>query len=466
MKVLLIAISLLILVTASCKKETFITGPEASLSTSIDSLHFDTVFTTTGSVTHSFRIFNDNDQKLRLTSVKLNGGTASSFKMNVDGIAGTEVTNLEIDANDSVHVFVTVKIDPNIADLPFIIQDSITIQYNGNTKKVQLEAWGQNANFLRSRIITANETWNSTKPYVILGGLLVDTNIVLTIEKGTRVYLHADAPFVVDGTLRINGEKYDSTRVVFRGDRLDEPYRDYPAGWPGIFFRGSSKDNVLNYTIIKNAYQGLVADKPSVNANPKLTINECIIDNCYDAGILGVHTYIKAQNCLISNCGKNIILAQGGQYDFNQCTSAAYSSAFLLHKEPVLLVTDYIKQNNVLLTADIVALFRNCIFWGDNGTIDDEVITSKQGTSTLFNVNFQNCLWKVKNNPADIASSNIIANENPQFDSVNNQLRIYNFRLKDESPAKNKGVATGVSVDLDGNPRAVGLPDLGCYEKQ
>src|SRR6185436_6615061 len=101
------------------------------------------------------------------------------------------------------------------------------------------------------------------------------------------------------------------------------------------------------------------------------------------------HTYIKAQNCLISNCGKNIILAQGGQYDFNHCTIAAYSNAFLLHKEPVLLVTNFIKQNNVLLTSDIVALFRNCIFWGDNGTVDDEVITSKQGSSTMFNVNFQ-----------------------------------------------------------------------------
>ena len=174
----------------------------------------------------------------------------------------------------------------------------------------------------------------------------------------------------------------------------------------------------------------------------------------------------KRRIVLISNCGKNIILAQGGQYDFNHCTSAAYSNSFLLHKEPVLLVTDFIKQNNVILTADINALFRNCIFWGDNGTVDDEVITSKQGSSTIFNVNFQNCLWKVKNNPADIVSSNIIANENPQFDSVNNQLRIYNFRLKDESPAKNKGVATGVTIDLDGNPRAVGLPDLGCYEKQ
>lgn len=465
MKFYLLSILLIILVTASCKKESFITSADATLNTSVDSLRFDTVFTTAGSVTHFFRIYNNNDKKLRLSSVELNGGISSPFKMNVDGVAGPIATNVEVEANDSLYVFVTVKVDPTAADLPFIIQDSITIQYNGNKKIIQLEAWGQNANFFRSRLITNNETWTNTKPYVILGGLQVDTNVTLTIEKGAKIYLHADAPFLVDGTLKINGEKFDSTRVIFRGDRLDEPYRDYPAAWPGIYFRGESKDNVLNYTIIKNAFQGLVSDKPAVNGNPKLTLNECIIDNCYDAGIFGLRTNIKAQNCLISNCGKNIILAYGGIYDFTHCSSVAFSNSFLLHKEPVLLVTDFIKQDNTILTATTNASFRNCIFWGDNGTVDDEVITSKQGNNS-FTVNFQNCLWKVKNNPANSTTSNIIVNQNPLFDSVNTQRRIFDFRLKDESPAKNKGIVTSITTDLDGKPRSVGLPDLGCFERQ
>ena len=464
MKSLLIVLSLLFLVIASCKKETFITGPDAKLSTSADTLHFDTLFTTTGSVTHFFRIYNNNNQKLRLSSVKLYGGSASSFKMNVDGIAGTELTNIEVGANDSIYVFVTAKVNPTVANLPFVIEDSIAIQYNGNNKKVYLDAWGQNANFYRSRLISSDEIWNNTKPYVILGGLQVDTNVTLTIEKGTKIYLHADAPFIVDGSLRINGEKFDSTRVIFRGDRLDEPYRDYPGGWPGIYFRGESKDNVLNFAIIKNAYQAIVAERPSINANPKLTLNECIIDNSFDAGILGLRTTIKAQNCLISNCGKNIVLAYGGNYDFVHCTSTAYSSSFLVHKEPVLLVTDFIRQDNSIFTAAINANFRNCIFWGDNGTVDDEVVTSKQGGS--FAVNFQNCLWKVKNNPANTTLLNIIPNQNPLFDSVNTQLRKYNFRLKDDSPAKNKGLVNGIGIDLDGNLRSVGFPDIGCYERQ
>lgn len=456
---------LFLLLIASCKKESFNTSPNARLYTSSDTLHFDTVFTSTGSTTHFFRIYNDNDQKLKLSRIKLAGGTASYFKMNVDGIAGTEMTDLELEANDSLYVFVTVKINPTTANLPYVIQDSIQINYNGTDKWVQLEAWGQNARFFRSRLIDANETWDNQKPYVILGGLLIDENVTLTIQKGTKVYLHADAPFIVDGTLIITGEKYDSTRVRFQGDRLDDPYRDYPAGWPGIYFRETSKDNQLTYAIIKNAYQGIVSDRPSVNANPKVYLQQCIIDNCYDAGLFGLRTSIKAENCLISNCGKNIILAYGGNYDFNHCTSAAYSNSFLLHKEPALLLTDYVKQDNSILTAPLSATFRNCIFWGDNGTADDEVVSSKQGTGT-YAASFQNCLWKVKNNPANITSTNIIANQDPLFDSVNNSRRIYNFRLKDESPAKNKGIGSGLSIDLDGNPRAVGLPDIGCFEKQ
>ena len=244
MKSLLVSILLAGIFLVSCKKDSFITGPEAALSISSDSLHFDTVFTTTGSITQFFRIYNDNNQKLRLNSVKLSGGDASYFKINVDGSPGPEVRDIEINANDSIYVFVSVKIDPGMADLPFIVQDSVSIQFNGNERWVQLDAWGQNAHFYRSLVISGNEVWTNDKPYVILGGLQVDTNATLTIQEGCRIFVHADAPLIVDGTLRVLGDEYDSTRVTFRGDRLDEPYRDFPAGWPGIYFRGESKDNL------------------------------------------------------------------------------------------------------------------------------------------------------------------------------------------------------------------------------
>jgi hypothetical protein len=447
----------------ACEKDSFITSAGARVAISTDSLHFDTVFTTTGSVTQLFKIHNENDQRLKLQTVRLGGGNASSFKINVDGLTGPQVSDIEIDANDSVYVYVSVTIDPNARDLPFVMRDSIEISYNGNTRWVQLDAWGQNAVFLRSHIVVGNETWTNEKPYVVLGGLRIDNNATLIIEKGTRIYLHADAPIIVDGSLRVNGEHYDSTRVRFQSDRLDEPYRDFPAGWPGIFFRSTSRDNMLNYAIIKNAYQGIVSEGPSGNTNRKVTLNECIIDNCYDAGILGIGSSIDARNCLISNCGKGIIFAYGGDYRLRHCTDVSVSNLYVTHKEPVLVVTNFIKEGDVVYTADLNAVFENCIFWGDNGTVENEVIAQEESGAS-FNVRFQNCLWKIKETPANVTAIDMLANEDPLFQNIDIQKRLFDFRLKEGSPAINRGIPLGVAIDLDAKPRNV--PDLGCYEKE
>ena len=389
------------------------------------------------------------------------------FKINADGFVGPEVSNLDIEPNDSLYVFVTVKIDQSTADLPFIVQDSVQVNYNGTKKQVSLEAWGQNAHFFRDKKISVDETWNNDLPYVILGSLTVDANKKLTINKGCRVYVHADAPILVDGTLEINGAKDTVDRVYFRGDRLDEPYNDFPAGWPGIFFRSGSKDNVFNYAVIENAYQAIALQDPSPNANPKLTLNECIIDNAYDYGIVSINSSITARNCLVSNCGKNIALAKGGNYQFIHCTVVSFSNSYMLHRDPVLYVSNYITVNNVPVAQNLTAAFQNCIFWGQDGTVEDEVVVRKEGTTT-FAVSFTDVLWKVVNVPSNITSMRITNNADPLFDSINTTQRLYSFRLKDNSsPAKDKATNMGITIDLDGNPRPVGpAPDLGCYEKQ
>jgi len=463
----LIAISLIFL--WGCKKESFITSPDARVTITADSLKYDTVFTTAGSVTQSFKIVNENDQKINISSVKLMGGNSSAYKINADGFIGPEINNLEIAPNDSLYVFVSVVVDQNSNNLPFIVQDSIRVSYNGRDRWVQLEAWGQNAHFFRNKEIATSETWTNDLPYVILGYLVIDPNQVLTIEKGCHIYVHADAPVVVHGTIQVNGDKDTADRVYFRGDRLDEPYKDFPASWPGIYFTGSSQDNVFNYAVLKNAYQAIAAQDPSSNVNPKVTLNECIIDNAYDAGIITNNSSVSATNCLISNCGKNLALVRGGDYRFIHCTVASYSNDYILHKDPVLLASNYINVNNVPQTAPLNALFQNCIFWGDGGLVDDEVVIARDAGATLA-VSFDYGLWKIqKTDPATVAgvtTNQIINNQAPLFDSVNNSKRYYDFHLQEGSPAKDKGTNTGIPIDLDGKPRPVGLPDLGCYEKQ
>ncbi len=186
----IIFLSLLVFVfgvlVMSCKKDSFITSAAAQISTSVDTLKYDTVFTSIGSITKSFKISNLNSQKLRLSKLQLMGGATSSFKININGTAADEMAGIEIEAGDSLYVFVEAHINPNTTDLPFIVRDSILIAYNGNEKFVQLEAFGQNANFLRNRIITGNTRWTNRLPYVILGSLLVAPSATLTIDPDCK----------------------------------------------------------------------------------------------------------------------------------------------------------------------------------------------------------------------------------------------------------------------------------------
>ena len=163
----LLSIIFFTIVIFSCRKESFTSSAAAKLQSSADTLHFDTVFTTTGSVSQYVKIINNNNKGIRLSSVRLAGGGASPFKINVDGQPGPQVSDVEVLANDSVYIYVTISINPTAQNLSFIVRDSIELNYNGNRQWLQLDAFGQNAHFYRNRKITGNEVWNNDLPYVI-----------------------------------------------------------------------------------------------------------------------------------------------------------------------------------------------------------------------------------------------------------------------------------------------------------
>ena len=453
------------LFTFSCKKDSFITSPEAKISFSADTIQFDTVFATTATITQSFKIINLNGQKLTLSTIRLAGGQNSPFKININGAPVTQSNNVVLAANDSLYVFVTVYVDPSGNNLPFVLQDSIEVDYNGNQSWVQLQAWGQNAHFLKNTEISKNTIWPNDLPYVILGGLLIDSATTLTIQPGCRIYFHANSPMVVNGTLHVLGQKYDSTRVNFQSDRLDKPYNGFPGSWPGIVFQESSVDNLIQYANINNSYQAIVVADPSANNNPKLSLKECVINNAYSSGILGIHTSIYAENCLISNCGNNIVLSKGGTYQFLQCTVVGYSNTYVIHDEPGLTIANYPLTGISSGTANLSSQFSNCIFWGDGGNVNDEVQLASQGDS-VFSAVFANCIWKSQNFPSLADTSQIFLNQDPEFQLIDNAKLLYDFRLKPGSPAIDKGLNLGIAIDLDGNARPVNLPDLGAYEKQ
>jgi hypothetical protein len=450
----------------SCSKDGFTTNADAQVSFSKDTIKFDTVFVSSGSVTQSFKLFNNNRQKIRISQIRLMGGNASPFQININGIPSVSTPDFELDAQDSAYVFVTVNINPNQQNLPFQIRDSIRFDCNGKTKFVQLEAYGQNARFIRDLNISSNTTWNDSLPYVILGQLSVDSNAILRLLPGCRIYVGATAPIIINGTLISEGTH--SKPIVFRGNRLDQYYSSLPGSWPGIYFRTSSKNNQFEYTHILNANDAINLINPSPQSGtPKLKLEQCIIDNALQSGIYALSSSFIATNCLISNCKKNIQIEKGGVYELEHCTVVAYSNAYILHQNPVLEASDY-AVSGTNETSDLDLNVKNSIIWGEGGTNPNELRLNKTGNG-LFSVRFNNCILRLDVDPAELIATNVIRNIDPLFDKIDTYENRYNFRTSEDAsaPGIDNGAPTSILIDLDGLPRIVnGTPDIGCYEKQ
>ncbi len=444
----------------SCNKDSFINSPDALISFSSDTLHFDTVFTSVGSVTQSIKIFNLNNQKLHINKIELAGGILSSFKINVNGISVNSFSDIDIAANDSIYIFVSVNVNPNQSNIPFFIRDSIFINYNGNNNYIQLNAYGRNAHFLNNLIIKHDTAFTSDLPYVILGALTVDHSATLTINKGTEIFCHQNASIIIDGTLKVNGEKKLDLQVIFKSDRLDDPYKYYPGSWQGIKFSQTSINNEINSAVIENAISGITIIGTG-SSLPQLKLSACIINNNLNEGIKAANSNIYAENCLIINCGLNNINLNAGIYNFVFCTVASYSDILLSHAAPVLVITDTITSTQA---ASVSANFTNCIFFGEAGLVDDEINLLQAGNN--FKVSFDHVLYKVQNLSASIFA-NSINNIDPGFLNIDEENAEFDFHLKPESVCKDVGKALPITTDLDGKPRTVNsLPDIGCYEIQ
>ena len=449
----------------SCKKDTFITSPSASVYLSVDTLNFDTVFNGTGSTTQYFKIFNNNNQKLRLSEVKLMGGASSYFKLNLDGTPGISFAGIEMDANDSLYGFVSVNITQSPADTPFARRDSIRIIYNGDTTFLQLIAAGQKANFLKNTVITKDTTWTNQLPIVIGGaGVTVNAGATLTIQQGSRVYLGAHSPLLINGTLQALGGSDSINHINFLSDRLDAPYNSLPGSWPGIFFGSTSSNNLLQYCNISNANEGVSVATPANNSGTMLTLNQCIFNNIKDIAIGGVNANISATNCLVSNCGNNVVLSSGGNYSFNQCTIVGYDNSNIAHTNPVMSISNTDSSGKVY---NLNCSVTNSIIYGVSGIVGDELVISKKDPITNFKVSFTNTLYKAQDAISKLATfTNCLSNQSPMFVNVKTDSGSFNFKLADGSPCISAGANNSVSIDLLGNARPLLSPDLGCYQRK
>ena len=456
---------LVILFFMQCRRDNPITDPSAKLEFSVDTVLFDTVFTTVGSATRNLRVYNKHNRPIEIDRIYVGGGEQSNYRINVDGIPGYLHRDIVVPPNDSIYIFVEVTLDPNNGSNPLIITDSINFDVNTNQQKVKLAAWGQDAYFYAPQpgsgsafylLPECNAVWNNDKPHVVYGYAVVDSSCALTINAGTQVHFHRNSGLIVlnDGQLQVEGDA--SNKVVFQGDRLEMFYDDIPGQWDRIWLLGSAESSI-RHAEIKNAVIGLQVDTIGSGSNYSLDIKQTTIKNSSFIGLWAQGSTIRGENCLITNSGNNsMVLSLGGDYDINHFTVANYWTGSS-RQSPAVVVNNWFEDvNGVVQTRALDAVIKNTIIDGSNQKEFNVPIEPGAPASVIFD----HCILKGEED-TDATYQDVFWNIAPGFVDPPE----HEFWLKSGAFAIDKGVLSSppVNEDIEGNMRG-GDPDIGAYE--
>lgn len=455
-----------IILTACIEDDNFSSDTNLKLEFSSDTIRFDTVFTTIGSATKQFKIYNKNNNSLRVESVKLMHAQQSGFRINIDGDSGDSFNNVEILKKDSLYGFIEITVDPLNQNSPVIIRDSIQFIVNSNIQYLQLEAIGQDVYIWHGKEIDQDTTLVGDKPYLIYDSLVIKETSITQIAPECQFFFHHDASLDIYGTLKAIGT-YQKP-IIMRGDRFgyvenDILYDNMPSQWKGIVFYNSSFDNELENVIIKNTNNGVVFEE-STTSKQKAILQNSIFHNSATVGFKATNCKIDATNCQFSNAGKAVLEIVGGEYNITYCTIANYYR-WSSRKSTALNISNKSVSNTIipLTQCNIV----NSIIYGTMGN-EISLTNNDSSNSSLFEYQFANCLLKSKEVNNNHYTS-IIWNKDPLFKNINTEYNYsYNFALTKESPAIDKADdSVSILYDINGKPRPYGIAsDLGCFEWQ
>ena len=455
----------------SCEDEKYLSSANVKLRFSVDTVMFDTVFTTIGSTTQHLKIYNPYDQKVLISSIKLAKAETSSFRLNINGVSSNEVKNLEIAPFDSLYIFVEVTVDPNGQNLPLVVKDSIEFVTNTNRQDVDLVAWGQDFKLIKKEILKST-IWTNEKPYLVYNYAYVDSTATLTINPGTKVYFHKDAGLFVKGKVIAKGTVENPIR--FQSDRLESVYDNVPDQWNGVLLYSGSVNNEFSNVEIKNANIGLQVGNIEDKGSAKVKLSNVKIQNMAYAGIFAMKSDIQAANCLITNCGfYAVALLISGSYEFNHSTIANYwgGYGFKARSTPAVFISNILnisKDKPDYIGNIEKASFGNCIITG-NATDRNELILRKSSEG-VYNYMFDRCILQVADTFKTTSTDhfvNILKGVDPKFVDP---YKKYNFELDTLSKAKdvaNRTISKLYPSDLKGRDRFLDNgPDIGAMERQ
>jgi len=432
-------------------------SPNLKLAISQDTVIFDTLLTDRGSITRRFRIYNPNKAAVKLDRIALGKGDVSDYSLVINGRDSTQLDNQTLynevlQGKDSLQVLVSVFIDPQDQNLPYLVKDSVVFDWNGNSAHVKLVAYGQDAVFVNKETL-CDITWTADRPYVLMDTVVVEAGCTLNIDPGAQLFLDNGAGLFVKGSLKMLGTREE--RITVRNTRFDIRYQQAPGQWDAIYFLEGSKANEINYTDISNGTIGLRVGTPDDDSEYDVVVSNSTIGHMSRSGILAFTSDVQAVNTLIYNCGQYVVgNFAGGNYQYDHCTLVNTPNFFFREGASVQFSDVIILANDEPIVEDLNLKIRNTIIWGSE---EEELLISESGQAVV-DKDFVSGILKSKGGFLDF-----FASQEANFPGFTNPF-LFDYSLDTLSPAKDKGTDIGVFIDLNGTPRDVN-PDIGAYER-
>ena len=454
-KLLLGASFWILLMAVSCNRDDInFESPTQLLRFSADTVFCDTVYNQVRSETYAVKIYNNEDKDVMIPKISLGSGNASLYRINVDGKAGTDFTNVPLRKNDSLYIF--VEIAP-VANAPqAIAEDQINVETPAGKQHVTLFSVVQDAEFYiesktNPNILTNNTNWTNEKAKIIFGNLTLDEGKKLDIQKGTKVYFFKNSALKIGKNAELNVKGELNNEVIFRGDRSETKYDTIPKNWQGISFDVGAKLD-MNYARVFGGTRGLQMIETTA------AIKNSIIHTHQEYGIYAVKSNITASNLVMNNCGEaDLGIFKGGTYNITHSTVANYWDFNTALPSIGIYATNEYQNNATLENGPLTLNVKNSIIYGSA----ENMVELKPISGQTFTTDFSYNLLKY-GSKANYAAPNSIKNQDPKFQNYFTQK--LNLRVKADSPAKGKGVyLSSFPTDIAGVTRT-NPPTIGAYQ--
>jgi hypothetical protein len=503
--VLFLCSALLSVSLPGCKPREEELQTSGSLAFSADTVKFDTVFTTIGTVTKRLWVYNRNPKAVNVDLISLDNSATSPYTLLINGDLKQTATGVYIRGNDSLLILVRAKLKDNGlsgAAKAYVLEEKLNFRTNGQDQHVLLRSFGQNIYLHNNALLACGEVWGNDRPHVLYGNVSVPASCTLTIKPGTRIYAHAGAALVVYGKLLVNAPaayspgsgatdtvKATNANIVrFSGDRSGEvQYATAPGQWTGIVLAPGSQGNLIRYAQIQNAAIGVLLYNPDNMAQPEVTIQNSVIRYISGnnvsfagaastlgtgAGVFNIQGKATLTNTLLNDCYEYAVLGLGGNTALNFCTIANYAATGGVRKTQSLTFSNTVTNSKGVATTQAPTVsVQNSIVWG---AIEEEVFLD-QYDAYKSSVSIQNSLLKTLAYAAVADATNKPGLGNAAYKNLINKEPLFvkplgsgfgDYRLADASPARKVAGPFGTvpERDLLNLPRTLATPSLGAYE--